>query len=76
MEILTIDVYCNLACILKGKVNEDILKKFIQLAKATLKLSLPEDTVVTLPIKLINERMFNKNIKKLGSPDTKTHCLI
>ena len=38
LEILSIDVYGNLSCILKGKVNEEIFRKFIQLAKMTLKL--------------------------------------
>lgn len=36
MEILSIDVYGNLSCVLKGRVNENILNKFVQLAKKTL----------------------------------------
>lgn len=68
LEILNIDVYGNLGCILKGKVSEEILRKFIQLAKMTLKLKLTDETVVTMPIKLLNERLFTKqNHKKLSS---------
>ncbi len=54
MEILSIDVYGNLGCILKGKINERILRKFVQLAKANLELHLPESNVITLPIRLLN----------------------
>lgn len=42
LEILSIDVYGNLSCILKGKLSEEIFKKFIHLSKMTLNLHLPD----------------------------------
>jgi hypothetical protein len=54
IEILTVDVYGNLACILKGKINEEIIRKFIELAKLTLKLTLPSEVIINLPIKLLS----------------------